>query len=168
MALNIVSTHHLSWQERKAESFTVSPLHSGSACKAYRRSDMVEGCPPARGQGRSRPEGFARQRIDGQQPQTAWPGTHAIERSDRQVFRAEVRIEPDDKFVAHQHNRRSALPGKFCRGLDRDFRPDAIGIANGQCNRRLGHSGNASSVSMRELSQTTVRSFSFASPSSSL
>jgi hypothetical protein len=38
MALNIVSTHHLSWQERKAESFTVSALHSGSACKAYRRS----------------------------------------------------------------------------------------------------------------------------------
>jgi hypothetical protein len=29
-------------------------------------------------------------------------------------------------------------------------------------------SGNASSVSMRELSQTTARSFSFASPSSSL
>jgi hypothetical protein len=36
MALNIVSSHHLSWQERKAESFTVSPLHAGSACKAYR------------------------------------------------------------------------------------------------------------------------------------
>jgi hypothetical protein len=39
ITLNIVSTHHLSWQERKAESFTVSPLHAGSACKAYRRSD---------------------------------------------------------------------------------------------------------------------------------
>jgi len=38
MALNIVSTDNLAWQERKAESFTVSPLHSGSACKAYRRS----------------------------------------------------------------------------------------------------------------------------------
>jgi hypothetical protein len=43
MALNIVSTHHLSWQERKAESFTVSPLHSGSACKAYRRSGEYGG-----------------------------------------------------------------------------------------------------------------------------
>ncbi|MCA6111276.1 hypothetical protein [Bradyrhizobium cenepequi] len=43
MALNIVSTRHLSWQERKAESFTVSPLHSGSACKAYRRSDEYGG-----------------------------------------------------------------------------------------------------------------------------
>jgi hypothetical protein len=43
MALNIVSTHHLSWQERKAESCTVSPLHSGSACKAYRRSDAYAG-----------------------------------------------------------------------------------------------------------------------------
>jgi hypothetical protein len=43
MALNVVSTHHLSWQERKAESFTVSPLHSGTACKAYRRSDAYAG-----------------------------------------------------------------------------------------------------------------------------
>ena len=43
MALNVVSTHHLSWQERKAESFTVSPLHSGTACKAYRRSDEYAG-----------------------------------------------------------------------------------------------------------------------------
>jgi hypothetical protein len=43
MALNIVSTRHLSWQERKAESFTVSPLHSGSACKAFRRSDEYGG-----------------------------------------------------------------------------------------------------------------------------
>jgi hypothetical protein len=43
MALNIVSTRHLSWQERKAESFTVSALHSGTACKAYRRSDVYGG-----------------------------------------------------------------------------------------------------------------------------
>jgi hypothetical protein len=43
MALNIVSTRHLSWQERKAEAFTVTPLHSGSACKAYRRSDKYGG-----------------------------------------------------------------------------------------------------------------------------
>ncbi|WP_316168485.1 MULTISPECIES: hypothetical protein [unclassified Bradyrhizobium] len=43
IALNIVSTRHLSWQERKAESFTVSPLHAGSACKAYRRSDKYGG-----------------------------------------------------------------------------------------------------------------------------
>jgi hypothetical protein len=39
MALNIVSARNLSWQQRKAESFTVSPLHAGSACKAYRRSN---------------------------------------------------------------------------------------------------------------------------------
>ncbi|MDH6268694.1 hypothetical protein M2360_004101 [Rhizobium sp. SG_E_25_P2] len=30
MALNIVSTRNLAWQQRKALSFTVSPLHSGS------------------------------------------------------------------------------------------------------------------------------------------
>jgi hypothetical protein len=43
MALNVVSTKRLSWQERKAESFTVSPLHSGSACKAFRRSEEYGG-----------------------------------------------------------------------------------------------------------------------------
>ena len=32
IALNIVSTKRLAWQERKAEPFTVTPLHSGSAC----------------------------------------------------------------------------------------------------------------------------------------
>jgi len=32
MALNIVSTKKLAWQERKAESFVVSPLYSGTAC----------------------------------------------------------------------------------------------------------------------------------------
>jgi hypothetical protein len=38
MALNIVAGQKLAWQERKAEPFTVSPLHSGSAYKAYRPS----------------------------------------------------------------------------------------------------------------------------------
>ena len=38
IALNVVSSKRLAWQERKAEPFTVSPLHSGSAYKAYRPS----------------------------------------------------------------------------------------------------------------------------------
>lgn len=38
MALNIVSTRRLAWQERKAEPFTASPLHAGSACKSFRYS----------------------------------------------------------------------------------------------------------------------------------
>jgi len=38
MALNVVSTSKLAWQERKAESFSVSPLHSGSSYLGYRRS----------------------------------------------------------------------------------------------------------------------------------
>jgi hypothetical protein len=38
MTLNTVSPKKLAWQERKAESFTVSPLHSGSACKKFRPS----------------------------------------------------------------------------------------------------------------------------------
>ena len=39
IALNVVSTKRLAWQERKAESFTVSPLHCGSAYVGFRPSD---------------------------------------------------------------------------------------------------------------------------------
>jgi hypothetical protein len=35
MALNIVSSKNLAWQERKAEPFTVSALHAGSGCRAF-------------------------------------------------------------------------------------------------------------------------------------
>ncbi len=35
MALNIVSSKNLAWQERKAEPFTVSALHAGSGCSAF-------------------------------------------------------------------------------------------------------------------------------------
>jgi hypothetical protein len=38
IALNVVSTKRLAWQERKAEAFTVSPLHSGSAYVGFRCS----------------------------------------------------------------------------------------------------------------------------------
>lgn len=35
IALNVVATRNLAWQQRKAESFTVSPLHSGSFRVGY-------------------------------------------------------------------------------------------------------------------------------------
>jgi hypothetical protein len=38
IALNVVSTRRLAWQERKAMSFTVSPLHCGNAHVGFRRS----------------------------------------------------------------------------------------------------------------------------------
>jgi hypothetical protein len=38
IALNLVSGDNLAWQERKAESFTVSPLHAGNAHLGYRDS----------------------------------------------------------------------------------------------------------------------------------
>jgi hypothetical protein len=38
IALNVVETKRLAWQERKAEPFTVSPLHCGSADKGFRIS----------------------------------------------------------------------------------------------------------------------------------
>jgi hypothetical protein len=48
IALNIVSTKRLAWQERKAESFTVTPLHCGSAYLGFRPSSEY-GEYPGRG-----------------------------------------------------------------------------------------------------------------------
>jgi hypothetical protein len=43
MALNLVSGQNLAWQERKAESFTASPLHCGSHRLGYRESQYYGG-----------------------------------------------------------------------------------------------------------------------------
>jgi hypothetical protein len=40
IALNLVGGEDLAWQNRKAESFTVTPLHSGSYCVGYRDSRL--------------------------------------------------------------------------------------------------------------------------------
>jgi hypothetical protein len=40
VALNVISTQNLAWQERKAEPFIVSPLHSGGSCVGYRYSSL--------------------------------------------------------------------------------------------------------------------------------
>ena len=42
-ALNLTAGENLAWQQRKAESFTVSPLHSGSAFVGYRDSREYAG-----------------------------------------------------------------------------------------------------------------------------
>jgi len=43
MALNLVSGERLAWQQRKAQSFTVSPLHSGNYELGYRDSAQYGG-----------------------------------------------------------------------------------------------------------------------------
>jgi hypothetical protein len=43
MTLNLVHGEKLGWQERKAESFTVSSLHTGNYRLGYRRSDKYGG-----------------------------------------------------------------------------------------------------------------------------
>jgi hypothetical protein len=43
IALNVVETKRLAWQERKAESFTVSALHCGSAYKGFRSTAYYGG-----------------------------------------------------------------------------------------------------------------------------
>lgn len=40
IALNVVSTKNLAWQQRKAEPFSVTALHSGSSCVGYRYSSI--------------------------------------------------------------------------------------------------------------------------------
>jgi len=43
MALNLVAGEDLAWQQRKAESFTATPLHCGSGRLGYRRSQIYGG-----------------------------------------------------------------------------------------------------------------------------
>ncbi len=43
MALNLVDTDELAWQERMADSFTASPLHCGNHRIGYRRSESFGG-----------------------------------------------------------------------------------------------------------------------------
>jgi Patatin-like phospholipase len=46
LALNLVAGRNLAWQERKAASFTVSPLHAGAATLGYRRTHVAgQACP---------------------------------------------------------------------------------------------------------------------------
>lgn len=45
IALNLVAGSDLAWQERKAESFTASPLHAGSWPLGYRRAKEYGGAP---------------------------------------------------------------------------------------------------------------------------
>jgi hypothetical protein len=42
-ALNLVGGKRLAWQQRRAESFTISPLHCGSLYRGYRRSRTYGG-----------------------------------------------------------------------------------------------------------------------------
>ena len=43
VTLNLVATQRLAWQQRKAESFTMTPLHCGSSNLGYRRSARYGG-----------------------------------------------------------------------------------------------------------------------------
>lgn len=43
MTLNLVSGKDLAWQQRKAESFTATPLHCGAAGRGFRRSQVYGG-----------------------------------------------------------------------------------------------------------------------------
>jgi len=43
MTLNLVGGHNLAWQQRKAETFAVTPLHAGCFRRGYRRSKCYGG-----------------------------------------------------------------------------------------------------------------------------
>jgi hypothetical protein len=50
LSLNLVGGDNLAWQERKAESFTMTPLHAGAPFVGYRRTSPpaeVPGAPPS-------------------------------------------------------------------------------------------------------------------------
>ena len=58
IALNVVSTKRLAWQERKAELFMVIPLHCGAAYLGFRKSKEYGGKPsdddPAKATGQAK------------------------------------------------------------------------------------------------------------------
>ncbi|MNE50737.1 hypothetical protein D3C80_1453290 [compost metagenome] len=79
-----------------------------------------------------------------------------------------LRIGFDDKPIADDDRIQLGFVLQGRDGFDSDFRADAVGVADAQEDSRCrqAHSGSASSVSMRELSHTTVRSANMAvSPS---
>src|SRR5437764_1355504 len=43
LTLNLVAGKRLTWQQRKAQSFTVTPLHCGNYCLGYRPSQQYGG-----------------------------------------------------------------------------------------------------------------------------
>jgi Patatin-like phospholipase len=55
LSLNVVESKRLAWQERKAEPFTVSPRHCGSALLGFRPSDEYADLP----RDKSRPRGIS-------------------------------------------------------------------------------------------------------------
>ena len=74
-----------------------------------------------------------------------------------------LRVVPDNKRITDENGTDGAAIE--CYGsFDGDFRADTVGIADGKRDRsmRSAQSGNASKVSIRELSQTTIRSASLA------
>ena len=64
IALNVVSTKRLAWQERKAESFTVSPLHCGATYLGFRNSKTYGGKPKADGLPKADDEAKAKRKND--------------------------------------------------------------------------------------------------------
>ena len=84
----------------------------------------------------------------------------------RKIVRIELGAGAHDEFVADQDDRRAHRARPLYRGLDGDLWADAVRIADGERNRRRTHSGNAISVSIRELSHTTIRSCNCALPPS--
>ena len=67
-------------------------------------------------------------------------------------------------FVADQYYAQRGIRREMLGGAHGDLRTDAVGIAERDGNRvaALAQSGIAKRVSMRELSQTTTRSWSSA------
>jgi hypothetical protein len=87
---------------------------------------------------------------------------------NREITGVALRAGAHDILITDQDDGWPAGAGALHGRLDRDFGADAVGIANGECDGGNTHSGNAISVSMRELSHTTIRSFSRTLPSSIL
>lgn len=109
-------------------------------------------------------EGPARQRLDSEYIDGLRNGRiGAGNLAHRVTYCVPRRIVPNDKSIADE-NEAGHARGARKSGFDRYLRPDPVWIADGErdSGRRALQSGNASKVSTRELSHTTMRSASLA------
>ena len=131
---------------------------------SHRGAEIGNGRTASLGIDAARCKMLLRQGIDGEQA-NAGPVRRYIQ--DRQRRRDELAVMFHHVTIADQHDRGAFGFKRMGGGLDGDFGADAVWVAKGDGDGQHGraHSGIASKVSKRELSQTTMRSTIFgASP----
>ena len=149
ITLNVVSTKRLAWQERKAEPFTVSPLHCGTAYLGYRSSKTYGDGPNKDGTPAQNNDGTSAQNKDGNPapPDKDGASGHETAGQDKQAgvhTQGVVQQQPEQKDDQTQGNAKTQKEA----GAERKF-----GIALGTA---MAISGAAVSPNMGYNSSPSI------------